>query len=171
MSRLMAREQLLARTLEPIMEEYDYIFIDSPPSLGLLTINALTAATHGVIVPVQCEYLALEGLSLLLQTIRQVKEVLNARLGIAGVALTMYDSRTKLGQQVVQEIRSYFPDQVFETIIPRNVRLSEAPSHGQTILSYAPNSAGAQAYQSLAAEFLARAEEPLATNETQVRSS
>ena len=171
MSRLMARERLLARTLEPIMEKYDYIFVDSPPSLGLLTINALTAATHGVIVPVQCEYLALEGLSLLLQTIRQVKEVLNARLGIAGVALTMYDSRTKLGQQVVQEIRSYFPDQVFETIIPRNVRLSEAPSHGQTILSYAPNSAGAQAYQALAGEFLARAEEPLATNETQVRSS
>ena len=171
MSQLMARERLLARTLDPVLESYDYIFIDSPPSLGLLTINALTAATHGVIVPVQCEYLALEGLSLLLQTIRQVKEVLNEQLVIAGVALTMYDSRTKLGQQVVQEIRSYFPNQVFEAIIPRNIRLSEAPSHGQTIVSYAPNSAGAQAYQSLANEFLARAEEPLTTNGSQIRSS
>ncbi len=158
MSRMMARERLLARALQPAVEKYDYIFIDEPPSLGLLTVNGLTAATHGVVVPVQCEYLALEGLSLLLHTIQQVREVLNERLVVAGVLLTMYDSRTNLGQQVVQEVRNYFPSQVFQTIIPRNIRLSEAPSYGQTILSYAPHSAGALAYQALAEEFLARAE-------------
>lgn len=158
MSRMMARERLLARALQPALEKYDYIFIDEPPSLGLLTINGLTAATQGVIVPVQCEYLALEGLSLLLSTVQQVREVLNERLVVAGVLLTMYDGRTNLGQQVVQEVRAYFPTQVFRTIIPRNIRLSEAPSYGQTILSYAPQSAGALAYQALAQEFLARAE-------------
>ncbi|GIV78748.1 ParA family protein [Litorilinea aerophila] len=158
MARLMARERLLERALMPLHESYDYILIDEPPSLGLLTINGLTAATHGVIIPVQCEYLALEGLSLLLQTIQQVREVLNARLTIAGVLLTMYDARTNLGQQVAEEVCQYFPDQVFNTIIPRNVRLSEAPSYGQTILSYAPNSAGALAYRALAEEFMAREE-------------
>ncbi len=158
MARMMARERLLLRGLAPILEQYDYVFIDAPPSLGLLTINGLTAATHGVIIPVQCEYLALEGLSLLLQTIRQVHEVLNERLTIAGVALTMYDGRTNIGQQVVQEVRTYFPEQVFQTVIPRNVRLSEAPSHGQTILTYAPASAGALAYQALAREFIQRIE-------------
>ena len=158
MAQLMARERLLSRSLQPISDKYDYIFIDNPPSLGLLTINGLTAASHGVIIPVQCEYLALEGLSLLLQTIRQVREVLNERLTVGGVVLTMYDSRTNLGQQVVHEVRTYFPDEVFETVIPRNVRLSEAPSHGQTILSYAPNSAGALAYAALAEEFLQRHE-------------
>ncbi len=158
MAGLMARERLLARSLAPLAEKYDYIFIDEPPSLGLLTINGLTAATHGVVVPVQCEYLALEGLSLLLNTIRQVREVLNDRLVIAGVVLTMYDARTNLGQDVVDEVRNFFPNEVFKTIIPRNVRLSEAPSHGKTILSYAPLSAGAMAYQALAQEFLARAE-------------
>lgn len=155
---LMARERLLARALAPLVEKYDYIFIDEPPSLGLLTVNGLTAATHGVIIPVQCEYLALEGLSLLLNTIRQVREVLNDRLVVAGVLLTMYDSRTNLGQQVVNEVRQFFPRETFNTIIPRNVRLSEAPSHGQTILSYAPLSAGALAYAALAEEFLARIE-------------
>ncbi|MCB0160897.1 MAG: ParA family protein, partial [Caldilineaceae bacterium] len=105
-----------------------------------------------------CEYLALEGLSLLLQTIRQVREVLNAQLVIAGVILTMYDGRTNIGQQVVQEVRNYFPEQVFQTVIPRNVRLSEAPSHGQPIIQYAPTSAGALAYHALAVEFLRRAE-------------
>ena len=163
MARLMARERLLERALRPILSLYDYILIDEPPSLGLLTINGLTAATHGVIIPVQCEYLALEGLSLLLQTIQQVHDVLNERLAIAGVVLTMYDSRTNLGQQVVQEVRDFFPDQVFQTIIPRNVRLSEAPSYGKTILSYAPTSAGALAYQSLAQEFMTRAENPSAS--------
>ncbi|MCB0065519.1 MAG: ParA family protein [Caldilineaceae bacterium] len=158
MAGIMARERLLTRSLAPLAEKYDYIFIDEPPSLGLLTINGLTAATHGVVVPVQCEYLALEGLSLLLNTIRQVREVLNDRLVIAGVVLTMYDARTNLGQDVVDEVRNFFPKEVFRTIIPRNVRLSEAPSHGKTILSYAPLSAGAMAYQALAQEFLARAE-------------
>ena len=155
---VLARERLLARALAPIVSRYDYIFIDEPPSLGLLTINGLTAATHGVIIPVQCEYLALEGLSMLLNTVRQVHDVLNEHLIIAGVLLTMYDSRTNLGQQVVDEVRRYFPKETFDTIIPRNVRLSEAPSHGKTILSYAPLSAGAMAYQALAQEFLARVE-------------
>jgi chromosome partitioning protein len=158
MARLMARERLLTRALKPIVEQYDYILIDQPPSLGLLTINGLTAATHGVVIPVQCEYLALEGLSLLLKTIQQVREILNDQLMIAGVVLTMYDSRTNLGQQVVQEVQNHFPNEVFRTIIPRNIRLSEAPSYGQTILSYAPTSVGAQAYQALTQEFLARAE-------------
>ena len=161
MARLMARERLLERALRPVLAHYDYILIDEPPSLGLLTINGLTAASHGVIIPVQCEYLALEGLSLLLETIQQVRDVLNERLKIAGVVLTMYDSRTNLGQQVVQEVRAYFPDEVFRTIIPRNVRLSEAPSYGKTILSYAPTSAGALAYQALAHEFMEREENAL----------
>lgn len=161
MARRMARERLLERALRPMLPLYDYILIDEPPSLGLLTINGLTAATHGVIIPVQCEYLALEGLSLLLDTIQQVRDVLNERLKIAGVVLTMYDSRTNLAQQVVQEVRDYFPGEVFRTIIPRNVRLSEAPSYGQTILSYAPTSAGALAYQALAREFLEREENAL----------
>ena len=156
MARLMARERLLSRSLQPVLSKYDYIFVDDPPSLGLLTVNGLTAATGGVIIPVQCEYLALEGLSSLLQTIRQVREILNDRLYISGVVLTMYDSRTNLGQQVVQEVRTHFPHEVFTTIIPRNVRLSEAPSYGQTILSYAPASAGALAYAALAQEFLQR---------------
>jgi chromosome partitioning protein len=155
---MMARERLLARVLTPLVQKYDYIFLDEPPSLGLLTVNGLTAATHGVIIPVQCEYLALEGLSMLLNTVRQVREVLNERLVVAGVLLTMYDSRTNLGQQVVNDVRQFFPRETFNTIIPRNVRLSEAPSHGQTILAYAPLSAGALAYQALAQEFIARME-------------
>jgi chromosome partitioning protein len=158
MAQVRARERLLARALEPVQHRYDYILIDDPPSLGLLTVNGLTAATHGVLIPVQCEYLALEGLSQLLRTVQQVRDVLNARLHIAGVVLTMYDSRTNLGQQVVQEVRQHFPREVFKTVIPRNIRLGEAPSYGQTILSYAPGSAGALAYQALAAEFLSRME-------------
>jgi len=158
MARMMARERLLSRALQPLLPAYDYILIDDPPSLGLLTINGLTAA-HGVVIPVQCEYLALEGLSLLVGTIQQVREVLNERLALTGVLLTMYDSRTNLGQQVVAEVQNYFPDKVFRTIIPRNVRLSEAPSYGQSILSYAPNSPGALAYGALAAEFLQREEQ------------
>jgi chromosome partitioning protein len=163
MAGVMARERLLARSLATVSEQYDYIFIDEPPSLGLLTINGLTAASHGVIIPVQCEYLALEGLSLLLNTIRQVRDVLNDRLVIAGVVLTMYDARTNLGQEVVEEVRRFFPNETFQTIIPRNIRLSEAPSHGKTILSYAPLSAGAMAYQALAQEFLQRVEGVRAT--------
>jgi len=157
MAHMMARERLLGRALQPLMDAYDYILIDDPPSLGLLTINGLTTA-HGVLIPVQCEYLALEGLSLLLNTIQQVREVLNERLVLTGVLLTMYDSRTNLGQQVVQEVKTYFPDKVYQTIIPRNVRLSEAPSYGQSILSYAPSSPGALAYQALAQEFMQREE-------------
>jgi chromosome partitioning protein len=155
---VLARERLLARALAPLVDKYDYVLLDEPPSLGLLTVNGLTAATHGVIIPVQCEYLALEGLSMLLNTIRQVREALNERLVVAGVLLTMYDSRTNLGQQVANEVRQYFPRETFQTIIPRNIRLSEAPSHGQTILAYAPLSAGALAYGALAQEFLGRME-------------
>lgn len=158
MTSMMGREHLLARTLLPLRSSYDYIFIDSPPSLGLLTINALTAASSGVIVPVQCEYLALEGLSLLLNTIQQVRDILNPNLDVVGVVLTMFDGRTNLSQQVVEEVTRFFPNKVFNTQIPRNIRLSEAPSHGQTILSYAPESAGGRAYAALAAEFLQRVE-------------
>jgi len=151
-----AREMLLQKALLPIVETYDFIFIDTPPSLGLLTVNALTAASQGVIIPVQCEYLALEGLSQLNHTINLVKDSLNQDLEIAGVVLTMFDGRTNLSNQVVEEVRRFFPEQVFKTIIPRNVRLSEAPSFGEDILSYAPGSTGAQAYRALAEEFLAR---------------
>lgn len=158
LTQMMAREQLLARALATVSQRYDYILVDDPPSLGLLTINGLTAATDGVIIPVQCEYLALEGLGKLLGTIQKVRNVLNPRLHVAGVVLTMFDSRTNLGQQVVQDVRNHFPKEVFKTIIPRNIRLSEAPSYGQTILSYAPGSAGALAYQALTGEFVQRVE-------------
>ncbi len=158
MAQMLARERLLERALRPLHEIYDYILIDEPPSLGLLTINGLTAAKDGVIIPVQCEYLALEGLSLLLQTIRRVRDVLNDQLIIAGVVLTMFDARTRLSQDVVSEVRQYFPHVAFRTVIPRSVRLSEAPSHGQPISEYAPNSAGGLAYQALAKELIERVE-------------
>jgi len=151
-----ARETLLDKALAPLTNAYDFIFIDTPPSLGLLTVNALTAALQGVIIPVQCEYLALEGLSQLNHTINLVRDGLNPNLKIAGVVLTMFDGRTNLSNQVVEEVRGFFPEQVFKTIIPRNVRLSEAPSFGEDILAYAPGSTGAQAYRLLAEEFLAR---------------
>lgn len=153
---MLAREYLLRRALETLTNTYDHILIDCPPSLGLLTINALTAATDGVIVPIQCEYLALEGLGRLWQTIQLVRESLNPQLYISGMVLTMYDARTNLSEQVVREVRTHFPRQTFRTVIPRSVRLSEAPSYGQTILTYAPESAGALAYRALAAELLAR---------------
>jgi chromosome partitioning protein len=153
---MMRREYLLARALDPVLPEYDHILIDCPPSLGLLTINALTAASNGVIVPIQCEYLALEGLGRLWQTIQLVRENLNPDLTIFGMVLTMFDGRTNLAGQVVREVRSFFPDQTFRAIVPRYVRLSEAPSYGQTVLVYAPSSAGAQAYAALAEELLAR---------------
>lgn len=153
---LLAREFLLRRALEGVNDRYDYVFIDCPPSLGLLTINALTSATDGVIVPIQCEYLALEGLGRLWHTIQLVRESLNSALYISGMVLTMYDARTNLAEQVVQEVRAHFPEQAFRTVIPRNVRLSEAPSYGQTILTYAPNSSGAHAYRALARELLER---------------
>jgi chromosome partitioning protein len=152
----MAREHRLGRALEPVADRYDYLFLDCPPSLGLLTINALTAAEDGVLIPVQCEYLALEGLGHLIKTIYMVRDNLNPRLSIAGVMLTMYDARTNLSRQVVDEVRRFFPGYVFQTVVPRTVRLSEAPSYGETILSYAPDSAGAVAYQALAQEFMER---------------
>lgn len=151
------RERRLAQALPEVTPWYDFILIDSPPSLGLLTVNGLTAAQDGVIIPVQCEYLALEGLTRLLQTIQLVRERLNPALRVAGVVLTMYDARTNLSQQVVDEVRQHFPGQVFATVIPRNVRLSEAPSYGEPILTYAPASAGAIAYAALAQEIAARA--------------
>jgi len=153
---ILARETLLRKALAPILQHYEYILIDTPPSLGLLTVNALTAADYGVIIPVQCEYLALEGLGHLVRTINLVRESLNPRLVIAGVLLTMYDTRTRLSQEVADEVRRYFPKQVFRAVIPRNVRLSEAPSFGETILSYSPDSAGALAYAALTSEFLIR---------------
>lgn len=153
---LMRREFLLRQALEGVADRYDHLLIDCPPSLGLLTVNALTAATDGVIVPIQCEYLALEGLGRLWQTIQLVRDNLNPQLFISGMVLTMFDSRTNLAQQVVDEVRNHFPDQTFRTVIPRSVRLSEAPSYGHTILAYAPLSSGAQAYKALARELLDR---------------
>ncbi|UCC86355.1 MAG: ParA family protein [Anaerolineales bacterium] len=153
---MLARETLLRKALAPVLRHYDYVMIDTPPSLGLLTVNALTAADGGVIIPVQCEYLALEGLGQLLRTVNLVRDSLNPRLTIAGVVLTMYDTRTRLSQEVADEVRRYFPKQVFKTVIPRNVRLSEAPSFGETILTYSPGSAGALAYGALTDELLGR---------------
>lgn len=150
------RGQILANSLKPIIDDYDFIFIDTPPSLGLLTVNALTAAHDGVIIPVQCEYLALEGLTQLINTIELVKNGLNPNLHIAGMVMTMFDYRTNLASQVVEEVKKHFGEIVFDAIIPRNVRLSEAPSYGEDILSFAPNSKGATAYRALAEEFLAR---------------
>ena len=161
MIQLLTRELLLKKALDIITERYDFIFIDTAPSLGLLTINALAAARQGVIIPVQCEYLALEGLSQLIITINLVRDSINPELSVAGVVMTMFDKRTNLSSQVVEEVQAHFSDQLFETIIPRNVRLSEAPSFGQDILAYAPNSIGGQAYRTLAEEFLARARQQL----------
>jgi chromosome partitioning protein len=156
MVQFLAREHVLRRALESISDDYDFIFVDTPPSLGVLTINALTASNNGVIIPVQSEYLALEGLGHLLGTIRLVRDNLNPNLKIAGVVMTMFDGRTKLATQVVNEVRMYFPEETFDTVIPRNVRLSEAPSHGEDILAYAPNSPGCMAYQAVAEELLNR---------------
>ena len=150
------REQLLKKALLPVAGRYDYIIIDTPPSLGLLTVNALVAC-HGVIIPVQCEYLPLEGLAQLMKTIRLVKENLNPGLRIAGLVLTMYDPHTTLSKQVVQDVRSHFRGYVFRTVIPRSVRLSEAPSYGEPINVYAPKSIGAMAYKALAEELMERA--------------
>lgn len=147
------RESFLARSLKPLRKDYDYIFIDCPPSLGLLTINALTAA-DSVIIPMQCEYFALEGLSQLVRTIRLVKNSYNQKLVIEGLLLTMFDRRNRLTFQVAKEVRDHFQGTVYDTVIPRNVRLSESPSHGQSIMTYAPGSVGALSYLNLAKEFL-----------------
>jgi len=150
---LQAREGRLRRALKPILGQYDYILVDCPPSLGLLTVNALTAA-DGVIIPVQCEYLPLEGLSQLMRTLELVRSGLNPGLFIRGMLMTMYDGRTNLAREVVAEVHRHFPKLMFSTIIPRSVRLSEAPSYGETILDYAPTSRGGLAYQALASEIL-----------------
>ena len=150
------RSYLLRDALTPTLHRYDYILIDSPPSLGLITVNALAAAADGVIVPVQCEFLAMEGLGQLLSTVQHIQQGVNPDLKIAGLLLTMYDSRVKLSQQVEREVRAYFGDLVFKTVIPRNIRLGEAPSYGEPISTYAPNSAGAHAYHQLAQEILER---------------
>ncbi len=149
------REFYLKNLLNSIKNEYDYILIDCPPSLGILTLNGLAAADK-VFIPLQCEYFALEGLTLLLQTVQRVQHGINSSLEIGGVFFTMYDSRTNLAQEVVQQVSSYFKDKVFSTIIPRNVRLSEAPSHGLPICKYDPKSSGARSYEKLANEVLRR---------------
>jgi chromosome partitioning protein len=147
------RERLLKNKLEPIRANYDFIIIDCPPSLGLLNTNALTAA-DSVIIPVQCEYYALEGLTQLLSTIRLVQKLFNEKLLIEGVLLTMFDSRTRLSVEIQQEVRKYFKERVYKSFIPRNVKLSEAPSRGQSIFEYDVRSEGAKAYASLAKEVL-----------------
>jgi chromosome partitioning protein len=151
----LARESRLRQVLEPIRDRCDYILIDCPPSLGLLTVNALVAA-DGLLIPIQCEYLALEGLTQLLNTVQIVKSKLNPDLYIAGVVLTMFDPRTRLAGEIVREVRNHFPKEAFQTIISRNVRLSEAPSFGQSILDYDSSSPGAVAYRTLAEEVMAR---------------
>jgi chromosome partitioning protein len=148
------REAKLKQALKPLRECYDFILIDTPPSMGLLTVNALVAA-DGVIIPVQCEYLPLEGLTQLLQTIELVRRNLNPQLIIRGILMTMYDPRTNLAREVVQEVRRHFPQKTFQAIIPRSVKLSEAPSYGEPIGRYAPDSSGAQAYNAFGQEFLA----------------
>lgn len=151
---VIGREYRLQQALESINGRYDYVLIDCPPSLGLLTVNGLAAAAQGIIIPVQCEYLALEGLSQLVKTIELVQKYLNSELVVRGLIMTMYDSRTNLSRQVVNEVRRYFKSKVFRTIVPRNIRLGEAPSFGLPINIYAPKSAGAVAYQLLATEIL-----------------
>lgn len=150
---LMNREGRLKNALERVKHEYDYVLIDCPPSLGLLTINALTAASS-VIIPIQCEFYALEGVTMLMNTIQLVQRNLNPALKLEGVVMTMFDSRTNLAQDVVEEVKKYFTSKMYQTIIPRNVRLSEAPSHGQPVIDYDAKSKGAQVYMDLAREVI-----------------
>ncbi|MFN8059463.1 MAG: ParA family protein [Vicinamibacterales bacterium] len=149
------RESRLRTLLEPLRHEFDVILIDSPPSLGLLTLNALVAA-DAVLIPLHCEYFALEGLAELVATMRRVRSAFNPDLGVAGVLLTMHDERTNLGQQVARDVRGFFEERVFRTVIPRNVRLGEAPSHGMPVILYDAKSKGAEAYVTLARELLSR---------------
>lgn len=151
----MSRETRLKTILAPVLSDFDFVIIDCPPSLGLLTVNALTAA-QGLIIPIQCEYYALEGLSKLLDSVRLVRAHLNPQLEVFGVVMTMYDVRTKLSQQVVEEVQDFFEDKVFDALVPRSVRLSEAPSFGQPVTLYDPNGKGAQAYRALAKEVIDR---------------
>jgi chromosome partitioning protein len=154
MVNMLSRETILKKALSQFHEKFDFAIIDCPPSLGLLTVNALTCADK-LLVPIQCEYFALEGLGQLMHTTQIIKTI-NPRLTIGGVILTMFDSRTRLSENVVADVREYFKETVFKTIVPRNVRLSEAPSHGKTILQYDPKSSGAIAYKRLADEFIKR---------------
>ena len=149
------REFFLKKALEPVRSEFDYILIDCPPSLGILTLNGLAAADE-ILIPMQCEYFALEGVSLLLHTVTRVQQSINPKLVIGGVFFTMFDSRTRLAQDVVRQVKAYFKDSVFSTIIPRNVRLSEAPSHGLPINLYDPGCLGAKSYKKLAEEVISR---------------
>lgn len=151
------RNRYLKRVLSEVSDDYDYVLIDCPPSLGILTLNGLVAADQ-VLIPLQCEYFALEGLSLILQTVNLVQKSMNSRLAIGGIIFTMYESRTKLAQEVVQQVSQYFKDKVFRTIIPRNVRLAEAPSHGLPVCLYDPACIGAKSYEALARELVAREE-------------
>ncbi len=148
------REHLLKRKLLPLADDFDYILIDCPPSLGLLTLNGLVAGVNGILIPVQCEYLAMEGLGDLISTIDRVQRVISPDLVIRGVILTMYDTRTNLANDVVNEVRKHFQERVFDTIVPRNIRLAEAPSYGIPISLYSPSSVGAAAYDALAREIL-----------------
>ena len=150
---MMAREQILKEKLEEIQDKFNYILIDCPPSLGLLTINAFTAA-NSLLIPIQCEYYALEGVGQLMNTVNIIKKQLNKSLYVEGVVLTMNDVRTNLSTQVIEEVKSYFKDNVYKTIIPRNVKLSEAPSYGMPISEYAPSSKGAKCYEKLTNEIL-----------------
>ncbi|MFR3182783.1 MAG: ParA family protein [Clostridia bacterium] len=150
---MMSREQRLKEKLEPVKDIFDYILIDCPPSLGLITLNAFTAS-DSVLIPVQCEYFALEGLGQLINTVNLVKRHLNKNIEIEGALLTMYDIRTNLSNQVVKEVKKYFNDKVYKTVIPRNVRLSEAPSYGMPITEYDPKSKGAKSYEKFTREFL-----------------
>lgn len=154
MVNMLSREMLLKNALKDLKEDIDYVMIDCPPSLGLLTINALSAGEK-LLVPVQCEYFALEGLGQLMETVKLIKTV-NPQLSIGGVILTMFDSRTKLSESVVNDVKEFFGDLVFESVIPRNVRLSEAPSYGKSIYDYDPKSTGAISYSKLAKEFIKR---------------
>jgi chromosome partitioning protein len=154
MVNMLARETLLKKAIEEFQEDVDYVLIDCPPSLGLLTINALTASDH-LIIPIQCEYYALEGLGQLIQTTKLIKGI-NPTLQIGGVVLTMFDSRTRLSSNVVDDVREFFQEKAFKTVVPRNVRLSEAPSFGQSIFEYDDSSTGAKAYDNLAKEFIKR---------------
>jgi chromosome partitioning protein len=156
MVNMLARETLLKKAIENFQEDIDYVLIDCPPSLGLLTINALTASDQ-LIIPIQCEYFALEGLGQLIQTTKLIKGI-NPHLQIGGVVLTMFDSRTRLSSNVVDDVREFFKEKAFKNVVPRNVRLSEAPSFGQTIFEYDDSSTGAQAYEALAKEFIKRFE-------------
>lgn len=160
LSDAIGREFYLRRALQEVAREYDYILIDSPPSLGLLTVNGLTAA-NSVLVPMQCEYFAIEGVAQLMNTVERVRDMLNPGLEIEGIALTMYDERMNLARQVSEEVRAHFGDKVYKTVIPRNVRLGEAPSFGKPIILYDIRSRGSEAYINLAKEFIQRAENVL----------